>query len=134
MTLTPDLYALVTITTATAMMWFVYIPGRILERGLRATFANPDPRYPADPPWVARSKSAHANAVENLVVFAPLVLIGALIGANTPLSALLAQTYVVARLIHFLAYTAGIPVVRTLAFLTGSAATIGYALVLLLHS
>jgi len=33
---------------------------------------NRDPTFPPLPPWAARARLAHANAVENLVVFAPL--------------------------------------------------------------
>jgi hypothetical protein len=42
-----------------------------------------------------------------------------------------AQIYVVARLAHYVIYVAGIPVVRTLAFLAGACATLAIAMALL---
>jgi uncharacterized MAPEG superfamily protein len=40
-----------------------------------------------------------------------------------------ADIYVVARLVHYLIYTAGIPVIRTIAFLAGAVATVVIAAV-----
>ena len=78
-----------------------------------------------------RARRAHANAVENLAVFAPLVLIATVIGLSTPITSAAAWTYVVARLAHYIIYAAGIPVLRTLAFLAGACSTIviGMALI-----
>ncbi|WP_457807337.1 pyridoxal-phosphate dependent enzyme [Burkholderia cepacia] len=53
---------------------------RITTRGLMAALNNPDPSRPPDPPWAERARSAHANAIENLAVFAPLVLMCAMTG------------------------------------------------------
>jgi uncharacterized MAPEG superfamily protein len=64
------------------------------------------------------------NAIENLAVFAPLVLVAAIIEVSTKATVLSAQIYVAARLAHYVIYTAGIPVVRTLAFLIGACATL----------
>jgi uncharacterized MAPEG superfamily protein len=62
---------------------------------------------------------AHANAVENLVVFAPLVLMVELVGANSGVTAFGAALYFWARLIHYTVYTLGVPIVRTLSFFAG---------------
>jgi len=98
---------------------------RIVTRGTFRTLAAPaDPTCPPDPAWAGRPRRAHANAVENLAVLAPLVIIVALIGASTPATVLAAKTYLVARIVHYVVYTAGIPVVRTLAFATGVGATL----------
>jgi MAPEG family. len=67
---------------------------------------------------------AHLNAIENLAVFAPLVLVGAIIDVSTNATALSARIFVVARLAHYVIYAAGIPVLRTLAFLVGACATL----------
>jgi uncharacterized MAPEG superfamily protein len=42
-----------------------------------------------------------------------------------------AKIYVVARLAHYIIYVAGIPIVRTLAFLAGACATLAIAIELL---
>ncbi len=65
--------------------------------------------------------------VENLVVFAPLVIIAALVGATTSGTLFAARLYLGARLIHSLVYAAGIPVIRTLAFIAGWLATLVFA-------
>ncbi|WP_349644544.1 MAPEG family protein [Rhizobium calliandrae] len=79
----PELYVLVLVTIATVLMWVPYMGMRILTRGPGRTFADPaDPTAPADPAWAERARHAHANAVENFAVFAPLVIILALIGAS----------------------------------------------------
>jgi uncharacterized MAPEG superfamily protein len=79
--------------------------------------------YPENPkpqsPWAQRLMKAHANAVENLVVFAPLVLLAQIVGVTGAAIATAAAVYFWARVVHALAYTLGIPWVRTLAFAVG---------------
>ena len=50
---------------------------------------------------------------------------------STPATVLAAKTYLVARLVHYVVYTAGIPVVRTLAFAAGFVAMLMFAVALL---
>ena len=65
------------------------------------------------------SQSAHVNAVENLVVFAPLVLIANARGITGAAIATSAAVYFWARVVHAIAYTFAVPWVRTLAFTVG---------------
>lgn len=131
MKFTPELYFLTLIASATILMWIPYTLARILTRGIMPTLSNPDPAYPQDPPWAERARRAHANAIENLAVFAPLVLIAAQIGVSTPATVFAAKLYLAARLVHYVVYAAGIPVLRTLAFVVGAGATLIFAAVLL---
>ncbi len=124
MKITPELYILAVVATVTALMWIPYMTARVLTRGTVKALANPDPSFKPDPAWAERARRAHANAVENLAVFAPLVIVAALMGVSTPATVLAAQVYLGARLVHYVVYSAGIPVVRTLAFVTGSVATL----------
>ena len=62
---------------------------------------------------------AHDNAVENLIVFAPLVLILNAIDYSTQWTVLACAVYFWSRLAHALVYTFGIPVLRTLTFTVG---------------
>lgn len=128
---TPELYSLTVVSTATALMWVPYVLARMMTHGVMRAIGNPGPDYPTDAPWADRARRAHINAVENLAVFAPLVLISAIIGLSTKATVLSAQIYVVARLAHYVIYAAGIPVVRTLAFLAGAFATLVIAMELL---
>jgi uncharacterized MAPEG superfamily protein len=121
---TPELHALTLVAVATVLMWVPYALARMATRGVMATFANPGPEHAADPAWAERARRAHANAIENLAVFAPVVLIAAMIGVSTPATVLAAQVYLVARLAHYVIYAAGIPVARTLAFVIGVGATL----------
>ncbi|HEV2508216.1 MAPEG family protein [Bosea sp. (in: a-proteobacteria)] len=131
MTLTPELYCLTLAAAATVLMWIPYMLARIVTRGLMAAMANPDPSFAPDPAWAERARRAHANAVENLAVFAPLVLIAALAGISTAATVFAAKLYLAARLIHYVVYTAGIPIIRTLAFAAGFGATIVFVAALL---
>ena len=121
---TPELYALTLISTATALMWVPYVLARMTTHGVMRAIGNPGPGYPSDAPWVDRARRAHLNAIENLAVFAPLVLVGAITNVSTKATVLSAQIYVIARLAHYVIYAAGIPVLRTLAFLIGACATV----------
>jgi len=131
---TPELYYLALISAATLLMWVPYMLARIFTRGVVPTLGNPaDPKCAPDPAWAERARRAHANAVENLVVFAPLVIILALEGISTPATVLAAKTYLGARLLHYIVYAAGIPAIRTLAFGAGVAATLVIAGAVLNH-
>jgi uncharacterized MAPEG superfamily protein len=125
---TPELYYLALVAAATVLMWIPYMAARILTRGPLRTLGDPaDPNAPSDPAWAVRARRAHGNAVENLAVFAPLVVILALSGISTPATVMASKIYLGARLMHYLVYAAGIPVIRTLAFAAGFAATLSIA-------
>ena len=66
--------------------------------------------------WASRMKKAHTNAVENLVVFAALVLTLNAAGISNETTVIACNLYFWARLIHIAVYTFGIPWLRTLAF------------------
>jgi uncharacterized MAPEG superfamily protein len=131
--LTTKLFILTIVTAATVIMWVPYTPARIMTRGLMSTFGNPDPTLPPDPAWAERARRAHANAIENLAVFAPLVLIAAFVGVSTPATVFAAKLYLFARLLHYVVYAAGVPVLRTLAFIAGVVATLMYVVAILQH-
>ena len=116
----------------TALIWLPYGLEMIVHQGLMAAIGNRDAmREPAA--WAARLKRAHANAVENLVVFAALVLAAQIAGVDGAVTAAAARIYFWARLVHLLSYGAGIVLVRTLAFVGGWIATmwVGYAVLTL---
>lgn len=120
----PELLALTLIAAATALMWLPYMLSRIAVRGLWGALANPPASPPVESAWADRARRAHANAVENLVVFAPLAIVVVLTGTTSPTTALASQVYVAARLVHYLVYLLGVPVLRTLAFFAGWGSTL----------
>lgn len=131
MTFTTELQCLTWVCLATALMWIPYILARMATRGIMATMGNPDPSLPADPAWADRAHRAHTNAVENLVLFAPLVIMAAMLGISTPLTVIAAKAYLAARVAHYFIYAAGIPVLRTLAFAVGFLAQLAFVAALL---
>jgi uncharacterized MAPEG superfamily protein len=131
---TSELYSLTVVSTATALMWVPYVLARMTTHGVMRAIGNPGPGYPADLPWVDRARRAHLNAIENLAVFAPLVLVAAIVQVSTRATILSAQIYVVARIAHYVIYAAGVPVVRTIAFFVGVCATLVIAAALLLST
>lgn len=125
--MTSELMSLTLVTTLTAVMWMPYILNMIAVRGLIDAVGYPDDPKPLSP-WAAKMKAAHANAVENLVVFAALVLIANAAGVSNSTTVLACELYFWARLVHLLAYTFAIPWVRTIAFVAGFACQIAIAL------
>ena len=113
-----ELLYLVIVSVFTGLMWIPYILDRISVWGLADTVG-----YPLDPKpqsaWAVRMKRAHANAVENLVVFAALVLAAQAVGVSNSVTATACMIYFWARVVHFLAYTFALPWVRTLGFAVG---------------
>ena len=116
--MTPELKYLTWVTALTAVMWIPYILNMIMVRGVMDAVGYPEDPAPLSP-WAASMKSAHANAVENLAVFAALVLIASAAGVSNGTTVLACQIYFWARVVHLISYTARIPWVRTLAFVTG---------------
>ena len=105
----------------TGSLFIPYVVDRVVRLGLARTFANPTPANAADQSaWAMRAKAAHANAIENLVIFAPLALAAMHIGVGTTaLATRAAAVYFFARLAHYFVYAAGVPVARTVAFFAG---------------
>ena len=113
-----ELQYLVYVTVLTGLLWVPYILDRIGKWGLIGAVGYPD-NPPPQSPWARRLMKAHYNAVENLVVFAALVLAAHALGVSTGAIATAAIVYFWARLVHALAYTFAVPWVRTLAFAVG---------------
>lgn len=116
--MTSELMSLTWVTALTAIMWIPYILNTIAVRGLLAAVGYPEQPKPLAA-WAQRMKAAHYNAVENLVVFAALVLIANAAGISTSTTVLACEIYFWARLVHLLAYTFAIPWVRTVGFAVG---------------
>ena len=116
--MTSELMSLTWVTTLTALMWMPYLLNLIAVRGLMDAVGYPEDPKPLSP-WAAKMKAAHSNAVENLVVFAALVLIANAADVSNAVTVLACQIYFWARLVHLLSYTFAIPWVRTLAFVAG---------------
>jgi len=103
----------------TGLLWIPYIIDRAQVRGLWAALDNPKPGDTPQSPWAMRLYFAHSNAVENLVVFAPLVLILDSLNVSTWATVIACAVFFWARLAHTILYALGVPVLRTIAFTVG---------------
>ena len=118
--LTPELYWLTLTCLASGLMWVAYILNRIAEMGLWPALRNPQPDTHPDASWAFRAERAHANAVENLVIFAPLAIAVHILGLSNETTSLAVMVYFFARIAHYLIYVFGVPVLRTIAFAVGA--------------
>ena len=125
-----ELLYLVYVTALTGLLWVPYILDRTARWGLAGTVGYPE-NPPPQSPWARRMMKAHANAVENLVVFAALVLAAHALGVSGGAVATAAIVYFWARLVHVIVYTLAIPWARTLAFTVGflAQATIAWQII-----
>ena len=115
-----DLTYLALVAALTGLIWVPYVLERMASRGITDTVGYPeDPKPQA--PWAVRMQAAHRNAVENLVVFAALVLVAHMAGISNEATASAAMIYFWARVVHVLAHTFKVPWIRTLAFVVGFA-------------
>lgn len=128
---TPELSWLVLTCIMTGLFWIPYILQRIIENGLLPALWDPQGLTQMNAAWAKRMRRAHLNAVENLAIFAPLVLTVQLTGTNTSTTAAACLVYFIARAVHFVVYTLAVPVLRIVAFLVGFGAQAALALTLL---
>lgn len=114
-----EIYWLTLTTIATALFWVPYILDRIREHALIPALRNPNRDSRPESEWANRMMYAHQNAVENLVLFAPLVLIIEILNISNETTTTASMVYFFTRIAHALLYTFGIPYFRTLAFFIG---------------
>jgi uncharacterized MAPEG superfamily protein len=114
-----ELFWLAMSVVMTAVFWVPYIIQRIVERGIWDALYDPQGDTTMRAPWANRMLGAHDNAIENLAIFAPLVLLLHAQGNTTPLTATACAVYFFARVVHYLVFSLGVPLLRVPAFLVG---------------
>jgi uncharacterized MAPEG superfamily protein len=114
-----ELFWLMLTIVLTGLMWIPYILDRAAVRGTATAMGNPGADDKPQSPWAQRMMAAHANAVENLVLFAPLVLIANALNISSGVTVGACAVYFWARLAHLIVYTLGIAVLRTLCWTIG---------------
>ncbi|MEM6943346.1 MAG: MAPEG family protein, partial [Pseudomonadota bacterium] len=115
----PEILWLTATAVATALMWVPHILWLIADRGLIPALADGEHDITYHAPWAARARRAHVNAVENLVVFAALIVAVELSGVASATTATAAAIFFFARVAHFAVYCGGLPFVRTVLFFVG---------------
>lgn len=126
-----DLFWLLLTLIMTSLFWIPYIINRMLEQGIMNALWDPYGDTSTQRAWAQRMMQAHANAVENLVIFVPLMILIQLNGLQSTATATAGMIYFYARLIHFLVFTFAIPYLRVISFLTGFGAQVYLMLILL---
>jgi len=121
----PELALLVWAVLLTFVQMLLAVSGATLQVGLPTLAANREGLAPCTG-WAGRAARAHHNMLENLVLFAALVLAAALAGRTNATTLLGAQLFFWARLAYAVIYVAGIPWLRTAAWVVS---VIGLALI-----
>ena len=100
----------------TFIQLIISILGATQQLGLSALAGNRENIVPTSG-WVGRAQRAHVNMLENLVLFAILVIVARLIGVSNDLAILGSQLFIWGRLAYAVIYILGIPWLRTAVFL-----------------
>ena len=131
--MTIELFYLLCTTILTGVLWIPVVIGYVSARGtLKPEDYKVAPTSPL-PDWVNRANRAHLNAVENLVIFAPVVLIAHAVNVSTPVTATAAAVYFYARGAHAVVHITGFGMLmaRTVLFTVGWMAFMAFAVELL---
>ena len=121
---TTELYWLILTITMTGLLWIPQIIHSVLKVGPTKALLYPNEATAHYADWAKRSKAAHNNAVENLIIFAPLTILVVILGAENEMTAITAIVYFFARAVHFFMHTLAVPLMRTVMFLIGFACQI----------
>lgn len=129
--LSNELYWLLLSILMTSFFWVPYIINRMFEMGILNALWDPLGRTDTNKDWARRMMQAHDNAVENLVLFAPLVILIQITGTNSTVTATACMIYFFTRLAHYFVFTFAIPLLRVVTFLVGFGVQVVLAIALL---
>ena len=107
-----ELMLLAWATVLTLVQAVVAAQGALMQVGL-TTLAGNREGLPEIKGWAGRAARAHRNMIENLVLFAALVLAAVVAGRTNDMTLLGAQIFLYARIAYAVVYIAGLPWVRT---------------------
>lgn len=112
----PELMWLLWAVALAFAQMLIAVSGATLQVGLPKLAGNREGLAPCTG-WAGRAQRAHHNMLENLALFAALVLIAVVSGKSNSTTLLGAQIFVWARAAYAVVYLAGIPWLRTLVWL-----------------
>jgi uncharacterized MAPEG superfamily protein len=113
--MTPELKYLVWSAVLTFVLVLIAASGAQLQVGLDKLAGNRE-GLPELSGWAGRAQRAHLNMLENLILFAILVLVAQAAGVRNSGTLLGAQLFFWGRVAHAVLYLAGIPWARTAAW------------------
>jgi len=123
----PELMLLVWAVLLTFVQMLIAVSGATLQVGLPALAGDREGLAPCTGS-AGRAARAHRNMLENLVLFASLVLVAVFAGKTNATTLLGAQIFFWARAAYAVIYLAGIPWLRTAVWLVS---VVGLALIFL---
>ncbi len=123
----PELTLLVWAAALALVQAVVAVNGALMQVGLPMLAGNRE-GMPEIRGWGGRAARAHRNMMENLVLFAILVLVAVVAGKTNDMTLLGAQVFLYARIAYALVYLAGLPWVRTA---TWGVSVVGLAMIFL---
>jgi uncharacterized MAPEG superfamily protein len=100
----------------TLVLAVIAVSGATLEVGLPKLAGNRE-NMPEMSSWAGRAARAHSNMIENLVLFAILVVAARFANISNAMTLLGAQLFFWGRVAHAIIYIIGIPWLRTAAWL-----------------
>jgi uncharacterized MAPEG superfamily protein len=108
----PEFMLLLWAVLLTVVQAVVAAQGAMMQVGLPALAGNRE-GLPEMKGWAGRAARAHRNMLENLVLFAALVLVAVISNKTNGTTLLGAQIFFWARVVYAGVYIAGIPWLRT---------------------
>ena len=111
----PELNLLVWAAALTVVQVLVAVMGAFNQVGLMKLIGNRE-GMPEILGWAGRAERAHLNMVQNLVLFAALVLVAVATGKTSDMTVLGAQLFLWGRVAYAIIYLAGLPWLRTLSW------------------
>ena len=110
--MTPELSYLVFSAILTFVQMLVAAGAATLQFGIQTNAGNRD-NVPKFEGFCGRASRAHSNMLENLILFAILVLSAHAVGVSSALTLLGAQLFFFGRVVYAIVYWIGIPWVRS---------------------
>ena len=125
--MTVELSLLIWSAVLTVVLAVIGASGAMLQVGLPVLAGNRE-NVPEITGWAGRAMRAHRNMLENLILFAIVVLVAKAIGVSNGMTVLGAEVFVAGRVAHAVLYIIGVPWLRTAAF---AVSLVGLAMILL---
>ena len=113
--LTSEVYYLILITLFCGLLWVPYITERFFRIGIRETCGYGEKNINI-PQWASRAKLAHVNLIENLPLFAILIIVITFQDYNNQQTETGSMIFFYSRILHYFIYVFGVPYFRTLFF------------------
>lgn len=108
----PELTMLVWAVALAFVQVLIAVQGAMMQVGLTTLVLNRE-KFPELTGWAGRAYRAHRNMIENLVLFAALVLAAVAAGRTNGMTLLGAELFLWARVAHAIVYLIGLPWLRT---------------------